>query len=229
MNRAPHDRRPELLAAYADGELDDAAAAAVERWLAADPAAREALAAQTALSRDNDELWAAAEPAPPCPAEWARVRDAVRNTLLMRCPKAAAGAAPLSWLHRPWCPARVTAAVLVGGLAAAVGWFTVAAPPAPPPGQSLAVVPVGPAAPDPLAGWAVLPVATADEVEIQAVRGGLIGSLTVGRPLFAGSVVLAAADDVQFEGADPDPAWPTGEPRMTTSPGDAPILYATAP
>jgi anti-sigma factor RsiW len=71
----PHDRDalpPELLAAYADGELAPAECRRVEDWLAAHPEARADVEAQRRLARLFDEA------APPAPADerWAGSRAA---------------------------------------------------------------------------------------------------------------------------------------------------------
>src|SRR5262245_54407800 len=84
-----HDRPfPELLAAYADGELDAAARAQVEAWLAAHPEARAELEAQRRLSRRNQKLWHASAGPSPSEASWARVLNRVQSAL--RTPPAAA-------------------------------------------------------------------------------------------------------------------------------------------
>ena len=68
---------PDVLAAYADGELDAAGRAEVERWLAEHPGARADLAAQRELSPDNWRLWQQVEAPLPAEHAWMSVRNAV--------------------------------------------------------------------------------------------------------------------------------------------------------
>src|SRR5476649_1717459 len=74
-------RFPELLAAYADGELDAATRAEVERWLALNPDARSSLETQRQLSRHNRPFWRAATAANPGEATWTRVLGNVQDAL----------------------------------------------------------------------------------------------------------------------------------------------------
>jgi hypothetical protein len=38
--------------------------------------------------------------------------------------------------------------------------------------------------------------------------------------------VLASTEEIALEEVDPSPHWPTGTPKMTTAPGDAPMIFA---
>ena len=76
------DDRPEWLAGYADGELDEAARRRVEERLECDPAAADALRDQEQLSPANRELWDAVAPPEPSEAEWAVVTDRVADATL---------------------------------------------------------------------------------------------------------------------------------------------------
>lgn len=77
----PPEPWPEILAAYADGELPPAERAAVERWLAAHPEDRALLRTQRELSPANEGFWAEAVPPLPSPREWAAVRAAIGRDL----------------------------------------------------------------------------------------------------------------------------------------------------
>ena len=68
---------PEQLAAYADGELAWADRAAVEAWLARDPAA----AAEVESLRRFTQAWRDAAPSPPGPDAWSRVRSKIESGL----------------------------------------------------------------------------------------------------------------------------------------------------
>src|SRR5262245_35162523 len=75
---------PELLAAYADGELDAAGRARVEAWLAEHPDALVELENQRKLSRTNTELWQSSAPASPGERSWARMIVRVHTALTHR-------------------------------------------------------------------------------------------------------------------------------------------------
>ena len=62
---------PDVLAAYADGELVPADQAEVERRLCTDPTARSELDGQRQLCPENWRLWQGAEPPMPADDTWA--------------------------------------------------------------------------------------------------------------------------------------------------------------
>ena len=72
---------------------------------------------------------------------------------------------------------------------------------------------------DPLAEYEVLPLAT--DVDIERAAGNSHDFLLGHEPL-----ALAGEDDIQLEEAEPHPAWPGGSPKMTTAPGDVPMIFA---
>lgn len=78
---AEDDLPPELLAAYADGELPPDLAARVEEWLASDPDAAMLMADQSALSPLNEELKQELQPPMPSPQEWADCLKGVKHDL----------------------------------------------------------------------------------------------------------------------------------------------------
>lgn len=213
---------PDALAAYADGELDAAARAAVERWLDAHPGAWGCVEAQRELSPVNWRLWRDAEPPRPCSSEWDRVRVGVAADLASA---RAAEPTPLrgSWRRRvEW--ALATAAC---GLTLAVisqGPFGARFVP---PGAQRVVERTGrPSANDPLAGLAVLAVATEADVDVHRVDGaGAGGWLPVGGVPLSGPLALASADDVDVEDAEAHPAWPAGFPQVIRDPADMPLLF----
>lgn len=74
MNRNRMDEFwPEILAAYADGELDPRTAQAVRKRLSVDPTARRALEAQVAFSPSHRAAWQVVEPDLPEPEQWSAV------------------------------------------------------------------------------------------------------------------------------------------------------------
>lgn len=198
----PPEPWPDILAAYADGELAPAARAAVERWLAAHPEARDLLRAQQELGPGNDRFWRAAEPPQPSAARWLAVRWAVGEGIPSEPPAGGWG----GW--RGWAAA---AAVLV---AAAAGLLLAFGPRLNPPVQEVAQPGAEPPAektrPAPPPREAVRP----DPATLAA------------SDLPDGPFVLAEDGDVEVAGVGPHPAWPGGEPRMTTAPGDTPMIYA---
>ncbi|MDB5308701.1 MAG: hypothetical protein JWO38_2903 [Gemmataceae bacterium] len=231
---------PDVLAAYADGELDPAARAVVGRCLAAHPATRDELRTQQLLSPENWTLWQQAEPTLPSEAVWAAVREAVAEGALplpvtMAGPSVVPAPHERGWWRRTRGPLARGLAVAVAGVAVlAALWFVTDRVTPPPVTPGHVVPPVSTDAvngrpTDPLAGLAALPLATAGDVDIQRVAGSGAGWLPVGEPPLSGPLVLAGADDVELEGVDPNPAWPAGGPRMTSAPGDAPMIFAAKP
>lgn len=236
---APHtpepDFSPEILAAYADGELDAPMREAVGRWLADHPEATGELLDQQELGPANAGLWERAEPPEPSEAQWATVRRGIDAGLNPPVPVAR------GW----WKPAVWTAGGLVAAaVAAAVAWVAfgpVARPPQnqlprvelakrlPPPQTAPAPREVSAAQPDPLAGFAVLPIADDDDVILDRVPDTRGGWLPVGLHPLPDALVLASLEEVELQEVDPSPAWPPGGPKMTTAPGDAPMIFAAKP
>lgn len=235
----PTDEFPrELLAAYADGELDASARAQVERWLADHPEALNDLNAQRELSPANVPRWERAEPREPSAAEWAVARRQIEDRLNP------AGGGPSRWRVATW----TLAGLATAGVAAAVAWIAFA-PNNPQPRTSepkavelaqarpvgseiaphpreVADVAPAPRSHDPLAEFAVLPMASDEDVILDRVPNLAAGWLPIGRHPLPGLMILATEAEVHLAGVAPSPAWPTGGPKMTTAPGDAPMIYA---
>jgi anti-sigma factor RsiW len=218
----PPEPWPDVLAAYADGELDEVRRAAVERWLAAHPEARGCVRAQRELSPENWRLWRDAEPPCPGPCAWDAVQDGIAAAL-RRGAVAEPAVSRGGWRRRAGGGLVATVAGLsafAASLALFGAWFL---PPAP---QRVversARVPYD----DPLAGFAVLPIASDAEVDVRRVNdAGAGGWLPVGGMPLSGPLTLATADDVDVEGAEEHPAWQGGTPRVTRDPADAPVLF----
>lgn len=207
---------PTLLAAYADGELDAAGRAAVERWLAAHPEGWDELRAQQQLSPENRALWRAADPPAPGEADWERVKAAVAARLRARA--FAEPAARPAWHRR-------TEAVLLAaglGLTAAVVAFVLVGPwyfAAPPQLVSESVR-------NPGDGLAVLRVATDAEVDVRRVDGAHAGGwLPVGGVPLAAPLALATGDELDVEEAEAHPGWPAGGPQVKREPAEPPVLW----
>jgi hypothetical protein len=224
---APNDFPRELLAAYADGELDAETRARVERWLADHPDTRDEVKAQRDLSPANAALWERAEPPEPSEREWRACLRAVECRL-------EAPAVPRRWRAGVW----VLAGVATAGVAAAVAWvaFGPVNRPAPAdqpkPAELVRDLPRAPlpravtGSDDPLADIPVLVVANDEDIVLDRVPGFPAGWLPVGRHPLQGILTLATEEELLLAELGPSAAWPTGTPKMTTAPGDAPMIYA---
>ena len=219
----PADRFPDLLAAYADGELDPAARERVERWLAEHPEAREQVRAQQNLSPENWRLWRNAEPPAPTEEAWAEVRNAVEEETRAR-PAVPAAPPARRWKWAVIGVAAGSAAVAAVLLAERLTFPPNPVPPRGGPSQPEVVKPAPAVAPPPVE-VAALPVADDDDVELLRVPGDTAW-LVVGRHPLPGVLVLAGPDDVEVTDLDPDD-WPDGGPKMVTAPGDAPMIFAS--
>lgn len=219
----PEGMRPELLAAYADGELDPATHAAVERWLAAHPHARNELLTQRQLSPANWPFWQKAEPPLPSHETWnelgSRIAAAVRHDPFPR---------PALDRSRRRVGLRFAAGVAATAAALAVVWFA-ARPPSSPPSLPQPEVARGELTPVTPHDVAPFPIASASDVEIQRVTAMDRSALPVGELPFGGAFVLATEEDVAVEGIDEHPYWPSGGPVVVPNPGDSPMIYVTRP
>jgi anti-sigma factor RsiW len=230
MNAVPPDRPPppELLAAYADGELGRAAREWVERWLEEHPEARAALEDQAELSPFNGEFWEAAAPPTPAPAAWDAVLETIAHSVVPRPRrKAPLAAAALGSIG-------AAAAVLIAVLA-----FERERPFAP--GQAAPVTErrepgeVAPVAERP-ADLVPAPeeegpfrVASADDVEIHRLPESAAAMVAVGRhPLADVDLVLADPGDLEVlnygtgdQGGLPDLRMSLGQdaPMILAAPG----------
>lgn len=236
MTVPPNQFTPELLAAYVDGELDGDSRARVERWLANNPEALAELQAQRALSPANHGLWERAEPPEPLGRDWAAAKSRIVERI--------ARSKQVRWRSATWVLAGLSAA----GVAAAVVWIAVlarapVAPPAPAPvpgeivnaGSAIAPAPReiahagGNRSADPLDGIGSLPLADDTDVILERVPEFPAGWIVTGRHPIERPITLATEEELRVAEFAPGPAWPTGAPRMTTAPGDAPMIFAAKP
>jgi hypothetical protein len=180
-----HDRPfPELLAAYADGELDAVGRARVEEWLAAHPEAQSELEGQLRLSPRNRRLWRASAPPKPSEASWAGVFGKVQDAL-----DAPPQPAPVSAARRR-SRFRYAFAAAATVIAASIALFMAR----PEPG------PIGPS--DQPVPADVFAVAAAADVDILSIDDRDSGVLVVGVPPLTGTVVLAGHGDVDLKHID---------------------------
>ncbi|QDU20794.1 anti-sigma factor [Urbifossiella limnaea] len=212
---------PDVLAAYADGELDDRARAAVERWVTANPAAEPCVDAQRRLSPENWRLWCQASPPRPSDEAWDSTRDGIAARLTLARLSEPVG---VPWERRLARAVAVAAYALTACVVLFAGFGYLLFPRLP---QQVAERVAR--ADDPLAGIPVLLIAADTEVDVHRVDGaGAGGWLPVGGMPLAGPLTLATSDDVELEEAEEHPAWPMGGPRMTRNPTDAPLLFPGA-
>jgi hypothetical protein len=230
----------ELLAAYADGELDADGRALVEGWLAAHPEATDVLRTQQEFSASNTALWDAAEPPQPNVAAWNAVRNAIAAELTPPATDSAGrsrGIRVAGWLL--W-------GLTISGVASAISWAAFGPALQQPAAEEHRITglvcqqdPCVPVAPephsldksaDPLSEFAVLPMPTEDDVVLDRIPSCCGGWLPIGRHPITGTLELASADDVFLEEVTPCPAWSThSAPKMTPAPGDAPMIFAAKP
>ncbi len=234
---SPDEFSLEMLAAYADGELDADGCALVERWLTAHPEAMKELRTQRELSPTNYVLWEAAEPLQPTAEAWVAVRQQIE-------------AESTTTRHRTadrYRGLRVAGLLVTGltltGSSAAMLWVAFISsmqqpksePPTPTelantkPHSETAPAPHTPQA-DPLATIAVLEMPTDDEVILDRVPTLSTGWLPVGRHPVPGMLTLATVEELTLEEVSPSRLWSTSSgPKMTTAPGDAPMIFAAKP
>lgn len=177
-----HRLRPELLAAYLDGELEGAGPQAALRQQVEDWLSRHSEAAsEVRAHRQLQQIWQATSPPEPRRGAWAEVRGRIRRALDQPRPQPR-----FHW--RPW---------LLGGSLA--GFTGLAA-------SLLVLVWLGalpwpqprPSRPTPAVDELVFPVASAHEIEILSVTGDDIGTLVVGEPPVDGPLVLLAPGEVSL-------------------------------
>ena len=172
-----------LLLAYADGVLNPVERAHVERYLAANPCARDLLADLEEIGPGNFDLWDIVEPPVPSDDDWDRTSQMI--SIMLPRPR------------RRW--PKVVAATLAACAAAVVAVIMMV--PDAPPAVARIDPPKAVAAADPLAEFAVLPMATRDDVMVSAVRGNAESGLVSVRSPLSDVLALATTDDVEIDAA----------------------------
>ena len=192
---SPRDEMPiELLAAYADGELDEATCARVEAWLADHPEAYTDLDDQRDFSPTNHDLWVKSEPPMPSNQLWRQTYQLIENRLI--CPvKAAQSRRRTVWYIAP--------ALAMAGLAAGLLLFVVGInqrlPNRVPTDSSVSVAPFESDEDE------VFRIATADDVEFIQLPEDASSLIVVGRhPMADTPLVLATTPDVDIYNLGPD-------------------------
>jgi len=198
---------PELLAAYADGELDADGRARVDAWLANHPEARAALETQIRLSRRNRKLWKATAPLAPSEGSWARVLGRVQDLL---------DSPPRPALPRP---RRIRAGYVAVAVATAAA-LVLAVYLQPPTGERGGDRPPIHDAVEPLA------LARDADVDILSLDDRDSTALVIGRDQLLGAVVLASVGEVDLKGVQKDPNDGMMPKVQMTDAGNAPMIIA---
>jgi hypothetical protein len=171
---------PEMLAAYADGELPPRECGMIERWLIEHPDARADVEAQRQLGR----LWHATRPNEPDNETWTAALAGIRVQLPDAAPKRPHRRFPLPWL------AGLAAAAAVAALA----WMLTInsnenarnSRPRPEPEET------------------PFPVASAEDVVITSLSDADDDLVLVGLPPLRGTMILADPGDVHMEDIPPN-------------------------
>jgi hypothetical protein len=215
----PGDEYPiELLAAYADGELDEAVCAQVEAWLADHPEAQTDLFEQRELSPANVEFWNEVEPPMPSAEQWDRVYDRVANRLV-RPAMPVRSRRRMAWYLVP--------AFSMAGLAAALLFVVTLNNGATKGLRSLA-------SHSSVAAFdeedeSIYRIATADDVEIFQLPEEASSLIVVGRhPMSDTPLVLAATTDLEIFSLGPDDQGRMPNVELTAG-ANAPMLVAQTP
>jgi anti-sigma factor RsiW len=215
MTRPDDDSTPrswqQLLAAYADGELDAATRERVRNWLDEHPPAHARIEEQWSLSAGNRPFWEMIAPPEPDAATWARVWNRIEAGLEPPTP------APRRRLRGPWWRRGLAVALLALPGAAAAAAAVVACLPSPP-------APVASAPADDFGADDVFQVAAAGDVEILSIRDADVPQLVVGEPPFNSAMTLAGARDFQLKAMRPASDGMVPEVNMGGS--DAPLIHA---
>jgi hypothetical protein len=241
MTALPPDDLPrELLAAYADGELDGPSRDRVEHWLADHPDGLGEVQAQRALSPANAGLWERALPPDPSEGAWALAR----NEIVRRLASSSSTPATPERPARRWRGAWALAGLAAAGVAAAAAVWLALGPGLPSktnndpdtrdeagasnvaPHPRMVILAPAPHSTDAIDGFAILPIATDDDVVLERVPEFPAGWLPIGRHPLEGTMALATVEELMLAEVEPSAMWPTGSPKMTTSPSDAPMIYA---
>jgi hypothetical protein len=205
----PDDLPPELLAAYADGELSPRERARVEDWLAEHPEAAEVLDAQESVGPGNVELWQSVQPPTPSEAQWADAYNGIESR------------APF--------PARPSRAGWLGsfGLLATAATVLFLVSTGEPPERPIAPEVARPGhAPAVELDEPPYAMAQADEVRILSLPEAAATLLLVGEhPLGTSLLTLARADEIEFHGVGSDLAGRFPEVPSDPSSTDAPMIW----
>jgi hypothetical protein len=201
------------LAAYVDGELDEAERARVEAWLNNHPAARAEVEAQRRLGRWFE---AGAVPEPALHA-WEKTLSRIETALLPAARRIRAGRRP--W-RKPWLWAVGLATAAAVLLAVWVAQNRPGTGPGPAPGSEVLdvvteadvviddmdpadahalIVGRHPVPPADLRPGSTLPVTDSDDVTIISMDAADTAALVVGEPPVSGELVLASQGEVQVD------------------------------
>jgi len=192
------ESKPEILAAYVDGELPPAERLAVESWLASHPETRADVEAQRRLGR----AWQSTRPNEPVAGTWGAALENIRARLQVT-PLSSGRRPPLRWLVG-----------LAAGILAAIALFLAVR--TPPPGSLLSPEAIGHDEP--------FLVASTDDVEITSLAGADSDDvLLVGFAPVRGPMLLASEGEILLDDITPEPGM---NPRFDQ--GASPMITPAA-
>lgn len=200
------DLPPELLAAYADGELPPDLSERVARWLAADPEALRMGDEQAGLSPANEFLMDELAVPMPTPREWAACQAGIRGEL----------AKPR---RDYWAVVHIAAGLAVAVVLAAV-WLGAI---------NHRLAPLALLLPAEESDDETFVLASPGDVEILSMHEEAAPLLVVGDVPWDENLILAKAHELEYigVGSDADGRFPAVPTDPTAD--DAPLLWAPAP
>lgn len=203
---------PELLAAYADGELDKATRRRVEVELGKSSRYRQELRDQFALSPRNEEFIDAVSVESPHTSSWAAMWRQINRELNRSTTE------PRRTPREPWRRGIMSALIVVSSMTVAAVVIAASWP------TPIAQLPSR-SATSSFQTEEVLPVALAGDVEIHSIREADVAQLVVGEPPHWHDVMLVTSGDVHVNSVKPAADGKMPEMQMGGW-TDAPLIYA---
>ena len=210
MSRNREPLSPEILAAYADGELGEGTRDEVEAWLRDDPRMWDALEAQQAFSPENAEYWRNVRPPEVSEERWDQVRARIEERVRGGNTTEHTGGASWRW---GWAMG-LAGCVVAAGVLILLSRDTKPERPEASPPIAKKSAPPSPVAPE---DTSPLLLASDADVEIISVAEGDFDLLLVGEHPHDAEVALATMSDVFLEWVEPTPQG--GVPDMGTPEG----------
>lgn len=198
------DFNPDLLAGYADGELDSSTRGRVDAYLATHPEVRSELELQRTLSRKS-AFWSRLAPPSPSDSAWGRTLGGIRSELNPATP--AGYRTPVAVPRSRW----FRAALSVSGIAAAMMVAFVMMSNGP---NNSTIQPL-------VSSDEVLPITLASEVDIFSIQGD-DAVIVVGQPPLVGPMELISVGEYALDAIRTDPDGRDG--KGTVIAGVKPVL-----
>jgi hypothetical protein len=206
----------QLLAAYADGELDEATRVLVEHKLRGGADAANELDTQRRFSPTNKAFWNAMRPANPSEQQWNDLHSRIAESVHSDAAVGPTRVRRSRWLRRGLL-ATIVAAV-PAATAAAVTLIVVL-------GRHPATPVHGPGSTDD--GADAIVTTLPEDIDIQSMRPADARHLVVGQPPYPDEVTLVAVTDIQLDGVLPSRDGTMPEVSLV---GDGPpIMFSPRP